>query len=325
MILVALVGFLVSAHTAAPIEGAFTVEKGEVRFTSDDAKHDVPVRYRLAPHTFRYEVRPKFDLPHAGVAVFDVSFPSPVTTPHAVNNTVYCEYFKPKTPGKHPAVIVLDILDGKQLVSRGEALWLAQNDIPALVVILPYYGPRRPMGGRERLLSPDVFRSTENVRQAVLDCRRAAAWLASRPEVDRGKIGIVGTSLGSFIGGLAAAAEPTISTACLLLGGGGLVDAFYDHPKAAVVTQALRLVGITKATIRLLIDPVDPLTYAAQLKGKRLLLVAASRDDVVPPMAMKRLWEATGKPKIVWFDATHVGAALYAFPAMAAVVEHIKQ
>jgi hypothetical protein len=40
---------------------------------------------------------------------------------------------------------------------------------------------------------------------------------------------------------------------------------------------------------------------------------------------MERLWEATGKPKIIWYDATHVGAAAYVFPAMTAVLEHVKE
>ena len=43
----------------------------------------------------------------------------------------------------------------------------------------------------------------------------------------------------------------------------------------------------------------DPLTYAEQLKTKKVLIGAASRDDVVPPSAATALWEATGKQKIV--------------------------
>ena len=65
--------------------------------------------------------------------------------------------------------------------------------------------------------------------------------------------------------------------------------------------------------------------YAKWLKPKRLLLIAASRDDVVPPAAMKRLWEATGQPKLIWLDATHVGAAAYVFPTMQAVIAHVKE
>ena len=299
------------------------VVSSEVKFASDDAKAGVPEVFRLAPHTFTAEVALKFDLAQSGIEVLAVTFPSPVKSPDECNNTVHAEYFRPKTAGKHPAVIVLDILQGNQLVARSQALWLAQHDVAALVVYMAYYGPRRPAGGTERMLSPDLAKSVANVKQTVLDCRRATAWLAARPEVNGDRLGVLGTSLGSFIGGVVAAAEPKLSRACLLLGGGGLVDSFAEHPKVGLAVQGLALIGLTRAKLKAIIDPVDPITYAGVLKGKKLLLVAASRDDVVPPAAMTRLWEATAKPKIVWIDATHVGAAVHLFPMMRAVVDHM--
>jgi len=314
-----LVGLLV-----APLVGAAdAITSVTVAFTGDDAKAGVPEPFRLAPHTFTAEVSQKFDLVSSGIEVLSVTFPSPVKSPDAANNTVHAEFFRPKKAGRHPAVLVLDILQGNQLVARSQALWLAQHDVSALVVYMAYYGPRRPAGGKERMLSPDLPKSVANVTQTVLDCRRASAWLASRADVDATRIGVLGTSLGSFIGGLVAAAEPRVSRACLLLGGGGLVDSFSEHPKAVVFVKALSLIGLTRERLKAIIDPVDPLTYAATLKGKKLLLVAASRDDVVPPAAMRRLWEATDKPKMVWIDATHVGAAAFLFPMMRAVTDHM--
>lgn len=302
------------------------VTTGEVRFACDDENCGVPEPFRLAAHTFPYEQQLRHDLTHSGVEVYTVRFPSPVESPHRENNTVHAEYFRPKhAGGKVPAVVVLDILQGNALVSRGAAMWLAQNGIAAMAITMPYYGPRRPTEGHHRLLSPDVGQSIENVRQTVLDCRRAVAWLAARPEVDTDRLGVLGTSLGSFMGGLVAASEPRIHSACLLLGGGGLVDAFYNHPRAQVVALALLAVGITKEKLARQIAPVDPLTYADRLKEKKLLLIGASRDDIVPPEAMRRLWEATGQPKIVWLDATHVGAAAHAFTAMNAVIAHVKE
>jgi cephalosporin-C deacetylase-like acetyl esterase len=174
------------------------------------------------------------------------------------------------------------------------------------------------------MVSPDVDHTVASFRQAVLDNRRALAWLASRPEVDETKLGVVGTSLGSFLAALTAAAEPRVSTVCLLLSGGGLVDAFYDHPKAAPFRRVNEFVGGSKAKLQTLVAPIDPLTYATRLQGKKMLFLGASRDDVVPPEAFKRLWDASGKPTIKWFDATHVGAAAYMFPAMKAMIEHIK-
>lgn len=296
-------------------------ERGTVKFVADDKANHVPERFRLDNHSFDYELTLKHDLKNTEVEVYTLAFPSPVTTKHESNNTVPCEYYLPKGAKGRPAVVVLDILDGALVVSRAQALWLAQHDIPALIVQMAYYGPRRPEKEKVRLLSTDVDKSVANITQTVLDVRRAVAWLESRPEVDPKRIGLLGTSLGSFVGGVTAGVEPKISRACLLLGGGGLVDSFQQHKQAGPAIALLSLTGITPDKLKKQIDPVDPLTYAATLKTKKLMLIGASRDDIVPPVAMKTLWEATGKPNILWVDATHVGAALYLLPMMREVVK----
>lgn len=289
----------------------------------------VPARFRLPAGPFHADMVRTHDLPGSAVEVFAVRFPSAVASRHGVNNTVHAEYFRPKgVTDRRPAAVVFDILDGAGVVSRGQAVWLAAQGVPAVCVTLPYYGPRRPSladsgGEKLRFLSPDIPASLANVRQGVLDGRRAVSWMANRPEVDSERITVVGTSLGSFVAALVAAAEPRVSGACLLLGGGGLVDAFATHPKAAAVLPLLALVGLTKEALQTTIAPVDPLTYADLLKPKRLLMIGASRDDVVPPIALTRLWEATGKPKIVWYDATHVGAAGFGFAAMREIHDHV--
>lgn len=313
---------LAALTPAAPGE---PVHRLEVATPADDPAA-VPHFYRQPAATFTVEWQLTHRLTGSGVDVYTVRFPSAVCSAHACNNTVHAEYFVPADPAKRlPAAVVLDILDGRGTVSRGEAVWLASHGVAALAMVQPYYGPRRPAEGKVRMLSPDVAASVANVRQAVLDGRRAVAWLATRPEVDPARLGVVGTSLGSFVGGLLAAAEPRVSAACLLLGGGGLVDAFSRHPLAAPVVGTLQLVGITLDDLRRQIAPVDPVTYADQLKAKRLFLVAASRDDVVPPEAMRTLWRATGQPPILWLDSTHVGAAAHIQPAMKSVVEHLSR
>ena len=42
------------------------------------------------------------------------------------------------------------------------------------------------------------------MRQTVLDLRWATAWMESRPEIDKARLGIMGTSLGSFVAALTA-------------------------------------------------------------------------------------------------------------------------
>jgi dienelactone hydrolase len=257
------------------------------------------------------------------VRVFDLTFPSPVKTNIPENSTVYAELFLPPGEGPFPAAVVLDILQGNALVSRGEAMWLAQNGVAGLVVYMAHYGPRRPAGSNVRLLSMDIPHTIEAVKQTVLDVRCAVAWLASRKEIDADKLGIAGTSLGSFLSAIVAGNEPRIKNVCLLLTGGDLVDSFYDHPLAKPITPMIDLIG-GKAAMKMLLAPVDPITYAKQLKGKNLLMICASRDDVVPPIAATRLWEESGKQKIIWVNSTHVGAAIYAMTALKAMSDHLR-
>jgi dienelactone hydrolase len=237
------------------------------------------------------------------------------------NNTVHADYYRPRGAGPFPCVIVLDILAGNEQVPRVFASTLAQNNIGALFVSLPYYGERRPRGSRVRFLSLDVNHTTAAIRQAVLDLRCTTAWMASRPEIDRERLGIMGTSLGSFVGALTAEMEPRLGRVAVLLGGGGFVDAFYDDPRAAPYRQLWETVGGTKADVAKFLAPVDPLTYADRLRGRKVLMLSAKRDEIVPPRMAEALWRATGQQKIVWFDAGHYTAALYLVSGLKHVVE----
>jgi dienelactone hydrolase len=314
-------GLLIAVPAFAELKPA---EKGKVSFKPAGDQADVAERYRLDPLEFDYELKPKRELVVSEIEIYDLRFPSPVKTKYEENNTVHAEYYLPKGKGPFPAVIILDILDGSQVVSRGIATVLAANGIAGLCVQMPYYGPRRPVGGKVRLISPDVNHTMDAIRQTVLDNRCATAWLESRPEIDKKKLGIHGTSLGSFMAALTAASESRLNNVSLLLGGGGLVDAYWDHPRAKPLLQALAVIGADKDAVKRVIAPADPITYADSLKKRNLLMIAASRDDVVPPECAKCLWEATGKQKIVWLNATHVGAALHLFAATDHIVKHFK-
>jgi dienelactone hydrolase len=299
-------------------------EKGTVCFQPVDDQHNVPARYRLEAHSFPYELTRKRELSTSGVTVDELRFPSAVTSPCPQNNTVYAEYYRPKGPGPFPAAIVLDITGGDQSLSRIIAATFARNGVAALFVQMAYYGPRQPPGSNLRLLSTNIPRTYEGIRQTVLDVRRAAAWLASRPEVDRERLGIHGTSLGSMIGALAAEMEPRLRRVSIALGGGGLVDVYYDDPRAAPYRRFWEALGGTRSQAIRLLSPVDPLTYAANLKGRKVLLIAGKRDEIVPPRATEALWKAAGEPRLIWYDCTHYGAALYFAPIMKQVIQHLK-
>jgi len=109
----------------------------------------------------------------------------------------------------------------------------------------------------------------------------------------------------------------------LLLGGGGLVDAFYDHPQAKPYVRIYELLGGNKDKVKAVIAPADPLTLGGQIARRSVVMFNASRDEIVPPSATKALWEAAAQPRIIWYDTTHYGAALYIPQMFRVVVDYL--
>jgi dienelactone hydrolase len=298
---------------------------GTVTFTPLGDQSKIPPEYRLEPHEFAWEMSLHKDHTKEGFQIYKLTFPSAVTSKHAENNTVHCEWYRPVGEGPFPAAVVLDILGGDQMLARVQSTYLAKKGIACLFVQMAYYGPRRPKNSKVRLLMPDIDHTLGAVRQTVLDVRRAAAWLAAQPGVDPERLGVIGTSLGSFMGTLTAEMEPRFRKVAIVLGGGGVVDAFYDHPKGATYRQMYEGIGGSKAKLQAIVAIADPLTRAENLRDRQVIMIGASRDEVVPPAATRRMWEAIGRPKIIWYDATHTGAITYILQAMVQVIEHFKR
>jgi dienelactone hydrolase len=313
--------FFVSSVTAVEVASA---EKGSCRYQPVGDQKDIPERYRLDARMVDYEMKFKFDMPANEVTVYKLTFASAVESACRENNTVHAEYYRPMGKGPFPAVIVLDITAGDGAVSRAIATHLAQHKIAGLFVHMAYNGPRRPPGSKLRLMSPDMEQTTAAVRQTVLDLRLATAWLEARPELDGKRLGILGTSLGSFVAALTAEMEPKLGRVALLLGGGGFVDAWFDRPDAAVFRLVYELLGGTKEKMAAAIAPVDPITCAANLRHRKVLQIAAKRDELVPPPMAEALWKASGEQKLVWYDCTHYGAVAHIVSAFDIVVQHFQ-
>ncbi|RUL89535.1 alpha/beta hydrolase family protein [Tautonia sociabilis] len=297
-----------------------TVQHGEVAFHPGPEEPKVPALFRLDAATFPYQARLLRRTP--GYSVSAVTFPSPVVSPDPANNVVHAEYFRPRRSGTCPAAVVLHILGADFALSRFLAARLADSGVAALFVKLPYYGERRPPGVDSRFLSADLERSVLAVRQGVCDVRRASQWLRDREEIDPNRVGVTGISLGGIISAVAAGVDPELDRAALVLAGGGLADILWDlpEPEARDSRRAWLDSGRSRDDLEALTRPFDPLTYADRLRDKRVLMIAGRADEVIPPSAASRLWEAAGRPSIRWYDCGHYSAAGYLLPAIREVV-----
>jgi dienelactone hydrolase len=308
---VALCTFLSSPADAAEPP----VREGVVRFEAVENEPSVPERFRLPAHTFAFQQQWLNEVSdHLTVSM--VTFPSPVTTPHELNNTVHCEYYCPTREGKVPAVIVLHILGGDFPLARVFCNALAQRGVAAMLVKMPYYGPRQQPGVERRMISKDARETVEGMTQAILDIRRAVAWLAAQENVDAEQLGVFGISLGGITGALALTAEPKLHNACLLLAGGDIGRVGWESPKLVDTRRRWLEQGGTKEEYFELLKSIDPVTYAANARGRRILMLNAKEDEVIPHSCTESLWKSFGEPDIVWYDGGHYSVARHILNAL---------
>jgi len=280
-------------------------------------------RYLLAPRTFRWSATLKLNA--TGYALYDLRFPSPVKTEYPADNTVYCEYFRTHKQGKRPAVVVLHILDGRFLVARLVCANLAAAGMDALLVKLPFYGPRRPENADSVLGNPHIFDLL--IRQGVADTRRAAALLAGLDTTEKGRTDLCGVSLGGFLGALTAGVDGHFARAAFILAGGGLLDVLHAGSRETRgLAERIVQLGISDEALHSLLAPIDPLTFAHRLKPCDVLMINVDGDEVVPASAAKALAQAAGGKRIQWYEgAKHTALLKYLLDVLARNQRHFQK
>lgn len=213
-------------------------------------------------------------------------FPSAVTTPHIENNTVRLRYFPAdQRPQGRRATLVLPQWNSDPEAHVGLCQLLARVGISALRLSLPYHDDRMPpeLERADYIVSPNIGRTLHANRQAVLDARRAIAWLAAQGYE---RIGILGTSLGSCLAMLTAAHEPLIKAAALNHISPFFADVVWEgisttHVRAgldgAIALDALRRCWL----------PISPRPYIDRMRNTPSLLIYA-RYDLSFPVRLSR-------------------------------------
>jgi dienelactone hydrolase len=178
------------------------------------------------------------------------------------------------------AVLVLPQWNSDSGGHTGLCRLLAWNGLSALRLSLPYHDQRMPpeLHRADYIVSANIARTLQVCRQAVLDARRAIAWLATQG-YDR--IGILGTSLGSCLALLTTAHEPLIKAEAL----NHISPHFADVVWRGLSTEHVRegLDGhIELDLLRTLWKPISPRGYLERLRNRQTLLVYARYDLTFP-------------------------------------------
>jgi hypothetical protein len=230
-----------------------------------------------------------------------LTFPSAMVTPERQNNTVYCRLFHARPAGGRPyvasglqtrpsdehraAVLVLPQWNSDAGGHVGLCKLLTMSGLTAVRLSLPYHDRRMPpeLHRADYIVSANIVRTLQVCRQAVLDARRAIAWLHAQG-YDR--IGILGSSLGSCLSLLTTAHEPLVRAQALNHISPYFADVVWRGISTAHVREGLDG-HIELDLLRELWQPLSPANFIERVRDRKTLLVYA-RYDLTFPVDLSR-------------------------------------
>jgi dienelactone hydrolase len=242
-----------------------------------------------------------------------LTWTSAIQTPSPENNVARARYFpaQPKRGARPRSAIVVLPQWNAQPDSHVEACRIFNRlGISALRLTMPYHEERRPpeLERADHLVSPNIGRTIQSMRQAVLDARAAVSWLKSQGYE---RVGILGTSIGSCIAFLAFTHDPAIDVGVFNHVSGFVADVVWQ----GISTQHVRA-GIENHLsvdeLREFWQPISPLPFIPrllELKPRPMRFISA-RYDLTFPVDLSRDVIARVKElglelDVVWLPCGH--------------------
>lgn len=205
-----------------------------------------------------------------------LTFSTPLPSAHHANNTVHGWYFP--NGARKRAVLVLPQWNSTASGHMNLCRMLNRFGLSALRLSLPYHDLRMPeeLTRADYMLSPNIGRTLQAVRQAVIDARAALDWLELQGYT---KFAILGTSLGSCIALITMAHDDRLRVSVQ----NHVSPYFADVVWSGISTRHVRagLEGhVTLEDLRQMWLPISPRAYLKKLAGtgKASLLVHALYD-----------------------------------------------
>ncbi|MET4689473.1 alpha/beta hydrolase family protein [Sinorhizobium fredii] len=238
-------------------------------------------------------------------------FPSGISTDIDENNVVWAKITE---SGSFEQVLVVFHHWNATSRNRQIAKFLSRRGITVVEIAMPYHFERRRLDSShaDYMLSANLGRTIQSVRQAVWDGRKLLRWLRSEGYRE---IAVLGMSLGSWIAGLIAAHDPSVSKASLFLTAGSLADMVWTGRATRAIRESLEpAIGLTD--LRRAWAPLNMENYAHRLARPDLDLhvVLARRDKVVLPELSERFMHelkvAGARPNIQHLNCGHYSLGL---------------
>ncbi len=259
-----------------------------VEHLNGDDPREVVRRYarRAVTHSEEFYALPEID--DYSLEGNLLTWTSGVVTPAPENNVVRARFFpaapsKRKTSGPRRAVVVLPQWNAQSDSHVDLCRMFARLGIAALRLSLPYHDERRP-AGLERadfMVSSNVGRTLQSLRQAVVDARAAVRWLRGEGYE---RVGVMGTSIGSCTAFLAFVHDEGIDCGVFNHVSGYVADVVWRGISTRHVREGFGD-AVSIDEVREAWMPISPLAYAHRLKRMRprpIRFIAARHDLTFP-------------------------------------------
>ena len=223
-----------------------------------------------------------------------LTWTSAVQTPSVENNTVRARFFPAILKGKNrpkrrPAVVLLPQWNAQPESHVDLCRVLNRFGISALRLTLPYHEARRPpeLERADYLVSPNVGRTLQSLRQAVLDTRSAISWLIEHQGYD--SIGIMGTSIGSCTAFLTFAHDERIDVGVFNHVSGYVADVAWQGLSTRHVREGFGD-ALTLEELREYWLPISPFPFIPRLlqMRERPIRFISARYDLTFPIELSR-------------------------------------
>jgi dienelactone hydrolase len=220
-----------------------------------------------------------------------LSWTSAVHTPSPENNTARARFFAARerqdvTTRKAVVILPQWNADNESHVALGHVL--NRLGISALRLTLPYHEERRPaeLERADYLVSSNVGRTIQSVRQAVLDARAAVSWLI---EQGYNRIGIMGTSIGSCTAFLTYAHDERIDMGVFNHVSGYFADVVWHGISTHHVREGFGD-EVSLEELREYWLPISPIPFIPRLLKirERPMRFIAARHDLTFPVDLTR-------------------------------------
>jgi len=218
-------------------------------------------------------------------------FTSAVATPYPENNVVHARWFESPRARRRAVVIV-----PHWNADAGHLMALARIirglGISVLRLSPPYHDNRTPPETRraDYSVSPNIGRTVDATRQAVVDIRSCCDWLE---QSGYERLGLVGISLGACHGFLAAAHDSRLAVNVFSHLGTSYADIVWTGVSTRHIRQGLES-GIDLTLLREVWRLISPISYVAHFArtDRRSLFIRTTYDTTVVPIFSQELMEA---------------------------------